>query len=61
MMVEPNLTLLAIIEMRSEIRSEFRRIQSQIDHEFSEIQDRLRRLDERVDGFIMRVEKLEMK
>jgi c-di-GMP-binding flagellar brake protein YcgR len=61
-MVEPDRTLLIL----NEIRAELRRIGARVDaidgrltFEFSEIHDRLRRLDERIDGFVFRIEKLE--
>jgi hypothetical protein len=47
-MVEPTLTL----QILNDIRAELRRINARMDHEFSEIRDRLQRIDERVDGLV---------
>lgn len=61
-MVEPDRTLLVLMEIRATLSvhsAEFKALNARLDSEFSEIHDRLRRLDERVDGFITRVEKLE--
>jgi hypothetical protein len=61
-MPEPDRILLILRELRDEVRSntvQLRSIQSRLDFEFSEIHDRLRRLDERIDGFFTRVEVLE--
>lgn len=54
-MVEPDRTLLVLNEIRAELRA----MRAQMTSEFSEINDRLRRIDERLDGFITRVEALE--
>jgi DNA-binding Lrp family transcriptional regulator len=57
-MVEPDRTLLILDELRAEIRMnsiELRNLNARLTLEFSEIQDRLRRLD----GFITRLERLE--
>jgi len=61
-MAEPDRTVLILNEIREDIRDikgDLKRIDRRMDHEFSEIHDRLRRLDERIDGFIGRVERLE--
>jgi len=61
-MVEPDRTLLILNEIRAELRvhtEQFRAINARLDSEFGEIHERLRRLDERIDGFISRVERLE--
>ncbi len=53
-MVEPDRTLLILNEIRGELRRVNTRLDSidrRLDLEFSEIHDRLRRLDERIDGF----------
>jgi hypothetical protein len=42
-----------------EIRDEQRLMRQRMTLEFSEIQDRLRRIDERIDGFMARIERLE--
>jgi hypothetical protein len=42
-----------------EIREELKSMNARMTFEFSEVHDRLRRLDERLDGFVMRVERLE--
>jgi hypothetical protein len=55
-------TLLILNEIRDVLRLysyEFRSINSRLTMEFSEIHDRLSRLKERIDGFIMRIEKIE--
>jgi hypothetical protein len=55
-------TLLVLNEIRSILQvhsAEFKALDARLDREFSEIHDRLRRLDERIDGFIGRVERLE--
>ena len=54
-MANPDRTLLIL----NEIRAELRRMNARMDLEFSEIRDRLQRIDERIDGFAGRVEKLE--
>jgi hypothetical protein len=61
-MAEPDRTLLILIAMRTTpaVHSpRFDALDARLTREFSEIHDRLRRLDERIDGFIVRVEKLE--
>ena len=53
-MVEPDRTLLILNEIRGELRRVNTRLDSidrRLDLEFSEIHDRLRRLDERIDGW----------
>ena len=53
-MVEPDRTLLILNEIRGELRRVNTRLDSidrRLDLEFSEIHDRLRRLDERIDEF----------
>ena len=53
-MVEPDRTLLILNEIRGELRRVNTRLDSidrRLDLEFSEIHDRLRRLDERIDKF----------
>ena len=57
-MVEPDRTLLILNEIRGELRRINTRLDSidrRLDLEFSEIHDRLRRLDERIDGFTIPV------
>lgn len=54
-MVEPDRTLLILNEIRAELRA----MNARMTLEFSEIHDRLRRIDERIDGFFTRVEALE--
>jgi hypothetical protein len=54
-MIDPDRTLLVL----NEIRAELQRLRGRMDFEFAEIRDRLQRLDERIDGFIGRVERLE--
>jgi tetrahydromethanopterin S-methyltransferase subunit G len=57
-MVEPDRTLLILNEIRGELRRVNTRLDSidrRLDLEFSEIHDRLRRLDERIDGFTIPV------
>ena len=57
-MVEPDRTLLVLNEIRGELRRVNTRLDSidrRLDLEFSEIHDRLRRLDERIDGFTIPV------
>jgi hypothetical protein len=54
-MVEPTLTL----QILADIRTELKRVNARMDHEFSEIRDRLQRIDERIDGLTVRVERLE--
>jgi hypothetical protein len=48
-------TLMVLREIRDELHAMRRRM----DAEFSELTDRLRRIDERLDGFIIRIERLE--
>jgi tetrahydromethanopterin S-methyltransferase subunit G len=53
-MVDPDRTLLILNEIRGELRWINTRLDSidrRLDFEFGEIHDRLRRLDERIDGF----------
>ena len=45
-MTEPS----RIMEVLLQIRADIRRLEGRQDHEFSEIRDQLRRLDERIDG-----------
>ncbi len=55
-MVEPDRTLLILNEIRGALRRVNTRLDSidrRLDLEFIEIHDRLRRLDERIDGFIV--------
>ena len=47
-MVDPDRTLLILNEIRAEIRA----MRAQMTSEFSEIHDRLRRMDERLDGLV---------
>jgi tetrahydromethanopterin S-methyltransferase subunit G len=57
-MVDPDRTLLILNEIRGELRWINTRLDSidrRLDFEFSEIHDRLRRLDERIDGFTIPV------
>jgi hypothetical protein len=54
-MMEPDRTLLILNEIRAELRA----LNARMTFEFSEIHDRLRRIDERIDGFVTRVEVLE--
>jgi hypothetical protein len=54
-MAEIDRTLLVLKEIREELKS----MNARMTFEFSEVHDRLRRLDERLDGFAMRVERLE--
>jgi tetrahydromethanopterin S-methyltransferase subunit G len=57
-MVEPDRALLILNEIRGELRRVNTRLDSidrRLDLEFSEIHDRLRRLDERIDGFTIPV------
>ena len=57
-MVEPDRTLLILNEIRGELRRVNTRLDSidrRLDLEFGEIHDRLRRLDERIDGFTIPV------
>lgn len=54
-MGDPDRTLIVLREIRDEIRS----MNGRMTFEFSEIHDRLRRLDERLDGFVTRIERLE--
>jgi len=61
-MVEPDRTLLILNEIRATLAAhsaQFVALNARLDSEFSEIHDRLRRLDERIDGFFVRIEKLE--
>ena len=55
----PDEIMIFLREMRSEFRDELRVIERRMDARFSEVNDRLRRLDERIDGFIKRLERLE--
>ena len=52
---DPDRTLMLLREIRDDIRL----MRARMDLEFSEIHDRLRRIDERMDGFIHRLEKVE--
>lgn len=54
-MADPDRTLMLLREIRDDIRL----MRARMDLEFSEIHDRLRRIDERMDGFIHRLEKVE--
>jgi division protein CdvB (Snf7/Vps24/ESCRT-III family) len=57
-------TLLVLNEIRSILHvhsARFDALDARLNREFSEIHDRLRRLDERIDEFILRVETLESK
>lgn len=58
----PDRTLLILREIRDDMRTMNARMTAmdgRMTFEFSEIHDRLRRLDERIDGFIRRIEILE--
>ena len=50
-MADPDRTLMLLREIRDDIRL----MRARMDLEFSEIHDRLRRIDERMDGFIHRL------
>ena len=57
-MVDPDRTLLVLNEIRSILQvhsARFNALDARLDREFSEIHDRLRRLDERIDGFTIPV------
>lgn len=56
-MPEPDRTILILNEIRAELKA----INARMTFEFSDIHDRLRRLDERIDGFFARVEALEQR
>jgi hypothetical protein len=55
--VDEDLTSLVL----TEISAELRRMGARMDSEFSKIRDRLQRLDERIDGLVDRVARLEAK
>jgi|HubBroStandDraft_5_1064220.scaffolds.fasta_scaffold209755_3 hypothetical protein len=58
-MTDDRLLLREILADLKDIRSDLRRIDARMDREFSELHDRLRRLDERIDGFSARIGRLE--
>jgi hypothetical protein len=53
--MEPDRTVLILNEIRAELRA----LRAEVTFEFSEIHDRLRHMDERIDGFVARIDALE--